>query len=63
MQDSQLLDIKANKTQVHQLLGEIQISIDEMQAQAAAYNSFEKKFKVPYIFFLFFPTINLLNNI
>lgn len=46
MQDPQLLNINAKTSQVHQLLGEIQISIDEMEAQANSYNSFEKKFKV-----------------
>lgn len=30
------------------LLEEIQISIDEVQAQASAYTSYQKKFKVLY---------------
>ncbi|XP_070782457.1 dynein axonemal heavy chain 6 [Enoplosus armatus] len=45
-QDTQILDINADSSQVRLLLGEIQISIDELQAQASAYTSYQKKFKV-----------------
>ncbi|XP_076584320.1 dynein axonemal heavy chain 6 [Chaetodon auriga] len=45
-QDPQLLDINANSSQVRLLLGEIQISIDELQAQASTYTTYQKKFKV-----------------
>lgn len=45
-QDPQILDINANSSQVRLLLGEIQISIDELQAQASAYTAYQKKFKV-----------------
>ncbi|XP_071360020.1 dynein axonemal heavy chain 6 [Trachinotus anak] len=44
-QDKRILDINADSSQVRRLLGEIQISIDEMQAQASTYNSYQKKFK------------------
>ncbi|GAA6230347.1 dynein heavy chain 6, axonemal-like [Lates japonicus] len=44
-QDPQILDINADPSRVRLLLGEIQISIDEMQAQASAYTSYQKKFK------------------
>ncbi|XP_070836417.1 dynein axonemal heavy chain 6 [Chaetodon trifascialis] len=44
-QDPQLLDINANSSQVRRLLGEIQISIDELQAQASTYTTYQKKFK------------------
>ncbi|XP_029289697.1 LOW QUALITY PROTEIN: dynein heavy chain 6, axonemal [Cottoperca gobio] len=42
----QLLDINADSSQVHLLLGGIRISIDELQDQASAYTSYQKKFKV-----------------
>ncbi|XP_070710496.1 dynein axonemal heavy chain 6 [Pempheris klunzingeri] len=45
-QDPQILDIKADPSHVRLLLGEIQISIDELHAQASAYTSYQKKFKV-----------------
>ncbi|XP_037621211.1 dynein heavy chain 6, axonemal [Sebastes umbrosus] len=45
-QDPQILDINADSSQVRLLLGGIQISIDELQAQASAYTSYQKKFKV-----------------
>uniref|UniRef100_A0A7N9AZR1 Dynein, axonemal, heavy chain 6 n=1 Tax=Mastacembelus armatus TaxID=205130 RepID=A0A7N9AZR1_9TELE len=46
LQDSQILDINSVSSEVRPLLGEIQISIDELQAQGSAYNSYQKKFKV-----------------
>ncbi|TKS69211.1 Dynein heavy chain 6, axonemal [Collichthys lucidus] len=46
LQDPQILDITADSSQVHLLLEEIQISVDELQSQASAYNSYQKKFKV-----------------
>ena len=46
LKDPQILDITTDPSQVRLLLGEIQISIDEMQAQASAYISYQKKFKV-----------------
>lgn len=46
VEDPQILDINADPSRVRLLLGEIQISIDEMQAQASAYTSYQKKFKV-----------------
>ncbi|XP_054635035.1 dynein axonemal heavy chain 6 isoform X2 [Dunckerocampus dactyliophorus] len=45
-QDPQILDINADFTQVRVLLEEIQISIDELQAQASAYTSYQKQFKL-----------------
>ncbi|KAL7403678.1 hypothetical protein ABVT39_003711 [Epinephelus coioides] len=45
-QDQQILDINADAFKVRMLLGEIQISIDELQDQASAYTSYQKKFKV-----------------
>ncbi|XP_045894233.1 dynein axonemal heavy chain 6-like [Micropterus dolomieu] len=45
-QDPQILDINADSTQVRLLLEELQISIDELLAQASAYTSYQKKFKV-----------------
>ncbi|KAA8595375.1 hypothetical protein FQN60_012510 [Etheostoma spectabile] len=45
-QDPQILDMSADPSQVRLLLGEIQISIDELQAQASTYTSYQKKFKV-----------------
>ncbi|XP_068444624.1 dynein axonemal heavy chain 6 isoform X2 [Clinocottus analis] len=45
-QDPQILDINADSSQVHLLLEGIQLSVDELQAQAHAYNSYQKKFKV-----------------
>ncbi|KAM4603926.1 dynein axonemal heavy chain 6 [Polymixia lowei] len=45
-QDHQILDINADRSEVRLLLGEIQISIDELQAQAFTYASYQKNFKV-----------------
>ncbi|XP_047430741.1 dynein axonemal heavy chain 6 [Mugil cephalus] len=45
-QDPQILDINTDSSQVRRLLGDIQISIDELQAQASDYNSYQKKFKM-----------------
>nr|XP_057922299.1 dynein axonemal heavy chain 6 isoform X3 [Doryrhamphus excisus] len=45
-QDPQILDINADSTQVRVLLEELQISIDELQAQASAYTSYQKQFKL-----------------
>nr|XP_019939373.1 PREDICTED: dynein heavy chain 6, axonemal [Paralichthys olivaceus] len=45
-QDPQILNINADSSRVRLLLGEIQISVDEMQAQASTYTSYQKKFKV-----------------
>ncbi|XP_030643583.1 dynein heavy chain 6, axonemal [Chanos chanos] len=45
-QDRQILDINADRSKVRMLLGEIQISIDELQAQAFQYKSYQKNFKV-----------------
>uniref|UniRef100_A0A3B4T6A4 Dynein axonemal heavy chain 6 n=1 Tax=Seriola dumerili TaxID=41447 RepID=A0A3B4T6A4_SERDU len=44
--DPQILDINADSSKVRLLLGEIQISIDEIQARASTYTSYQKKFKV-----------------
>ncbi|XP_062296546.1 dynein axonemal heavy chain 6 [Scomber scombrus] len=44
-QDPQILDINADPSKVRLLLDEIQISVDELQAQASAYTSYQKKFK------------------
>ncbi|KAG7485670.1 dynein heavy chain 6, axonemal [Solea senegalensis] len=46
IQDPQILDINADSSQVRVLLGEIQISVDEMQAHASTYTSYQKKFKM-----------------
>uniref|UniRef100_A0A3Q3ICB6 AAA+ ATPase domain-containing protein n=1 Tax=Monopterus albus TaxID=43700 RepID=A0A3Q3ICB6_MONAL len=45
-QDPQILDINSDPSQVRQLLREIQVSIEELQAQASTYMSYQKKFKV-----------------
>ncbi|XP_059179969.1 dynein axonemal heavy chain 6 [Centropristis striata] len=45
-QDPQILDINADSSQVRLLLGGIQISLDELHAQASTYTSHQKKFKV-----------------
>nr|XP_046259789.1 dynein axonemal heavy chain 6 isoform X2 [Scatophagus argus] len=45
-QDPQILDINADSSQIRLLLGEIQIYIDELQAQASTCTSYQKKFKV-----------------
>ncbi|KAI9538400.1 Dynein heavy chain 6, axonemal [Dissostichus eleginoides] len=45
-QNPQNLDIKSDPSQVRLLLGGVQISIDELQAKASAYISYQKKFKV-----------------
>ncbi|KAG7222919.1 hypothetical protein INR49_015972, partial [Caranx melampygus] len=42
----QILDISADPSQVRLLLGELQISIDEMQAKASTHTSYQKKFKM-----------------
>ncbi|XP_056136504.1 dynein axonemal heavy chain 6 [Lampris incognitus] len=44
--DSQILDINVDRSKLRLLLGEIQISIDELQAQASTYNFYQKNFKV-----------------
>ncbi|XP_075319652.1 dynein axonemal heavy chain 6 [Odontesthes bonariensis] len=46
LQNPEILDIDADSSHVRLLLGEIQISIDELQAQTSAYNSYQRKFKV-----------------
>ncbi|XP_055022499.1 LOW QUALITY PROTEIN: dynein axonemal heavy chain 6-like [Boleophthalmus pectinirostris] len=45
-QDKQILDINADPAKVRLLLGEIQISVDELCAQAATYMSYQKRFNV-----------------
>ncbi|KAI4873222.1 hypothetical protein NFI96_025127 [Prochilodus magdalenae] len=45
-ENRQILDISADRGKVRMLLGEIQISIDELQAQAFSYKSYQKNFKV-----------------
>ncbi|XP_078146083.1 dynein axonemal heavy chain 6 [Centroberyx gerrardi] len=45
-QDHQILDINADSSKVRLLLEEIQISLDELQAQALTYTSYQKNFKV-----------------
>ncbi|XP_051801201.1 dynein axonemal heavy chain 6 isoform X2 [Acanthochromis polyacanthus] len=45
-QAPQILDINADSSEVHLRLEEIQISIDELQAQASTYTSYQKKFKL-----------------
>ncbi|KAI3352270.1 hypothetical protein L3Q82_005249 [Scortum barcoo] len=44
-QDPQILDINADSSNVRRLLGEIQISIDELHVKASTYTSYQKKFK------------------
>ncbi|XP_069560973.1 dynein axonemal heavy chain 6 [Brachyistius frenatus] len=44
--DPRLLDINADTSEVRMLLGEIQISINELQGQASTYISYQKKLKV-----------------
>lgn len=46
IQDPQFLDINSDILQVCLLLGDIQISIDELQDLALTYTSYQKKFKV-----------------
>ncbi|KAL7841172.1 hypothetical protein SRHO_G00248630 [Serrasalmus rhombeus] len=45
-ENRQILDISADRGKVRMLLGEIQISVDELQAQAFSYKSYQKQFKV-----------------
>ncbi|XP_057699654.1 dynein axonemal heavy chain 6 isoform X1 [Corythoichthys intestinalis] len=45
-QDPQLLEVTADNAQVRTLLEELQISINELQAQASAYISYQKQFKL-----------------
>ncbi|XP_023141924.2 dynein axonemal heavy chain 6 isoform X2 [Amphiprion ocellaris] len=45
-QAPQILDIHADSSEVRLMLEEIQISIDELQAQASTYTSYQKKFKL-----------------
>ncbi|KAM3865367.1 dynein axonemal heavy chain 6 [Diretmus argenteus] len=45
-QDHQILDINADSSEVRLLLGEIQLSMDELQAQAFTYTLYQKNFKV-----------------
>ncbi|KAM9845816.1 dynein axonemal heavy chain 6 [Aulostomus maculatus] len=45
-QNAQLLDINADSSKVRVLMGEIQISLDELEARASVYNSYQKKFKM-----------------
>lgn len=46
LQNHQLLDIDADRSNIRRLLGDIQISIDELQAQAFKYKTYQKNFKV-----------------
>uniref|UniRef100_A0A8C3AFB1 Dynein axonemal heavy chain 6 n=1 Tax=Cyclopterus lumpus TaxID=8103 RepID=A0A8C3AFB1_CYCLU len=45
-QNPQILDVNADPSQVHLLLKGIQLSVDELQAQAHACTSYQKKFKL-----------------
>ncbi|XP_063073303.1 dynein axonemal heavy chain 6 [Engraulis encrasicolus] len=45
-QDRSILDINANKEKVRLVLGEIQISLDELQGISFQYKSYQKNFKV-----------------
>ncbi|XP_061839883.1 dynein axonemal heavy chain 6 isoform X3 [Nerophis lumbriciformis] len=45
-EDPQILDVNADFNQVRVLLGELQISINELQAEASAYTSYQKQFKL-----------------
>ncbi|XP_051939159.1 dynein axonemal heavy chain 6 isoform X1 [Hippocampus zosterae] len=45
-QDPQILEVTADLSQVRVLLGELQISIDDLQAEASAYISYQKQFKL-----------------
>ncbi|XP_056443291.1 dynein axonemal heavy chain 6 [Gadus chalcogrammus] len=44
--DGQVLDIAADPARVRLLLGDIQISIDELHAQATTYSSYQRRFQV-----------------
>ncbi|KAM9314768.1 dynein axonemal heavy chain 6 [Pholidichthys leucotaenia] len=44
--DPQILDLNADSSSVHRLLGELQTSIGELQAKASSYTSYQKKFKM-----------------
>lgn len=46
LQNHQLLEIDADRSNIRRLLGDIQISIDELQAQAFKYKTYQKNFKV-----------------
>ncbi|KAL1282482.1 hypothetical protein QQF64_001285, partial [Cirrhinus molitorella] len=45
-EDIHLLDIHADRSNIRRLLGDIQISIDELQTQAFKYKTYQKNFKV-----------------
>ncbi|XP_028297484.1 dynein heavy chain 6, axonemal-like, partial [Gouania willdenowi] len=44
-QDPQILDAEAESSEVRLLLGQIQLSIDELLAQASTYTTYQKRFK------------------
>lgn len=46
IQDPQFLDISSDFLQVCLLLGDIRISIDDLQDLASTYTTYQKKFKV-----------------
>lgn len=46
LQNHQLLEIDADRSNIRRLMGDIQISIDELQAQAFKYKTYQKNFKV-----------------
>ncbi|XP_037327531.2 dynein axonemal heavy chain 6-like [Pungitius pungitius] len=46
LKSQDLLDINADSSKVRLLLGEVKISIDELQARAHAYTSYQKQFKM-----------------
>lgn len=61
IQDPQFLDINSDFLQVCLLLGDIRMSIDELQDLASTYTSYQKKFKVfqyPRSLFLLFISVN-----
>ncbi|XP_041935143.1 dynein heavy chain 6, axonemal [Alosa sapidissima] len=45
-QDRQILEVHSDKTKVRSILGEIQISIEELQAMSFQFKSYQKNFKV-----------------
>ncbi|KAM9770210.1 dynein axonemal heavy chain 6 [Menidia menidia] len=51
LQNPEILDINTDSSHVRVLLEEIQISIDELQNQASAFNSHQRKFKVEVTMF------------
>lgn len=52
-QNHQILDINADRSNIHMLLEGIQISIDELQTQSFQFKTYQKNFKVSMALYSF----------